>query len=328
MSAVLDERAGARRRIARSRVTRRIARAVAVSRPLFWLNSAALCVVAALLTGRAPGWQAAVLVVFASFPLNLFVYGVNDLHDHATDRQNPRKGSAEGALVELGELRSLVRLAIAINLPFVAFFVWSGPRSSLPALAALYAVAWAYSAPPLRLKSRPGWDSLANAGYVLPLVFACLYLEVPEPPWRETAAFAVWAIGSHALTSVQDIAADRGAGVRTIATVLGAHASATVAALAYGFSAAIVGLGRPAAVALLAAYAAIAMYVRSSRRPSAAHGAYRAFMAANVAAGFALTTWIALAHPRGTRWAAAAMLLLCALVAAAVGLARTAREDG
>ncbi|MBI3692113.1 MAG: UbiA family prenyltransferase, partial [Mycolicibacterium aromaticivorans] len=98
---------------------------------------------------------------------------------------------------------------------------------------AIYAVAWAYSAPPLRAKSRPGWDSLANAGYVLPLVFACLYLEVPAPPWREAGAFALWAIDSHAFTSVQDIAADRAGGVHTIATALGARASAWLAIVAY-----------------------------------------------------------------------------------------------
>ena len=303
---------------------RAVVRALAVSRPLFWLNSAALCVVAAVLGGRPPGLRAAALVAFASFPLNLFVYGVNDLYDHATDRRNPRKGSVEGALFERAELRSIARAALAVNAPFVALFALTGSGAALAALAALYAVAWAYSAPPLRLKARPGWDSLANAGYVLPLVFACLYLEVPNPPWLETTAFAVWAIGSHALTSVQDVEADRAAGVRTSATALGGRAAAALAALAYGVAGALLWTAHPLVAPLLGAYAAIALYVRSSRRADAAHRAYRAFMALNLSAGFVLTTWIALAHRAATAWAAAAMLLLCAAVIGAVLLVRGA----
>jgi 4-hydroxybenzoate polyprenyltransferase len=300
-----------------------LVRALAVSRPLFWLNSATLCVIAVMLSPRAPGWRELVLVAFATFPLNLLVYALNDLHDFASDSHNPRKGSAEGARADRSALRELVMLALAANVPFVAFFVATAPAPrALVVLAALYVVAWAYSAPPIRAKSRPGWDSLANAGYVLPLVFACLYLEVPDPPWLETSAFAVWTIGAHAFTSIQDVAADRAGGVRTIATALGARASAAVALACYALSGALLAARHPLFAGVLVLHAAIVVRMLGARDEEAPHRAYRLFMALNVATGFAVTTTVALAHPARTRWAAAVMLSLCALVALATLAAR------
>jgi len=302
-----------------------IARALAVSRPLFWLNSATLCVLAVILSGRTPGLRELVLIAFTTLPLNLLVYALNDLHDLASDRHNTRKGSAEGARASESSLRALCRASLWLNAPFVAYFVVTAPAPrALVALAMIYLVAWAYSAPPLRLKSRPGWDSLANAGYVLPLVFACLYLEVPSPPWRATLAFAIWTVGAHAFTSIQDVDADRAGGVRTIATELGAGASARVALLCYLLSFALALGPHPAFSLFLLVHAALVVWTRRSARADAAHAAYRVFMALNVLAGFAITTTVALAHPATTLWAAMVMIALCLATAAAARFARRA----
>jgi isorenieratene synthase len=306
----------------------RIARALAVSRPLFWLNSATLCVLAVVLSGRAPGLRELLLVAFATLPLNLLVYALNDLHDRASDQLNPRKGTAEGARESDGTLRTLCRAAVWLNAPFVAYFALTTHcPAALVALAATYFVAWAYSAPPLRAKSRPGWDSLANTGYVLPFVFACLYLGVADPPWRETVAFAVWTFGAHAFTSIQDIESDRAAGVRTIATALGSATSALVAIAAYLVAFQLVVDAHPAFAPILLLHALIVVWMQRARRPDAPHVAYRAFMALNLAAGFVITVTVALAHPATTRWTALVMLSLCALVALATHVARLDRGD-
>lgn len=302
-----------------------LARAIAVSRPLFWLNSATLCVLAVVLSGVTPGLRELLLIAFATLPLNLLVYALNDLHDLASDRANPRKGSAEGARAGEESLRALVRAGVALNVPFVVYFVLTtATPAALLALAALYGVAWAYSAPPLRAKSRPGWDSLANAGYVLPLVFACLYVPVPAPPWRETLAFALWTIGAHAFTSIQDEDADRAARVRTIATALGAGASARIAIALYLLAYIVVVGTHPTFALLLLLYIAIVVWMQYSSRADAPHAAYRAFMALNLASGFAITTTVALAHRATTAWTAVVMLALCALVALATAYARRA----
>lgn len=296
--------------------------ALAVSRPLFWLNSASLCVVALILSGRrSPDLAALVLILYATWPLNLLVYALNDLHDHESDRRNPRKGSAEGARADVATLRRLVSSSIRVNAPFVAFFALTGPGWSLLPLAAIYAVAWAYSAPPLRLKGRAGWDSLANAGYALPLVFGCAYLSVPAPPWREAIALAIWAVGSHAFTSIQDAAADRAAGLQTIATALGERAAAKRALAAYLFAGAIVATAHPIAALLLCGHVAIVWRFLRSPEEDRAHLGYRRFIAWNVTCGFLVVTAVALAHPQQTVAAAVLMIALCAGVALALWVA-------
>jgi 4-hydroxybenzoate polyprenyltransferase len=299
--------------------------AVAVSRPLFWLNSASLCVVAQMLSDRPVGLPALVLIVFATWPLNLFVYGWNDLHDHASDLANARKGTAEGARADLGTLRSLARWSCWVNAPFAIFFAATGPAQALLPLAAIYLIAWTYSAPPLRLKSRPGWDSLANAGYALPLLLGWAYLGVESPPWREAIALAVWAIGSHSFTSIQDVTADRASGLRTIATELGARGAAAIALVAYGVAGLILVPLHPVSSLLLLGHVVIvlAFLVRPSLHD--AHRAYRRFMSWNVVCGFVVVTAIALAHPEQTFTAAVVMLALCMAVAIAVVVARAPR---
>lgn len=299
-------------------------RAIAVSRPLFWMNSASLCVVAAILARSEPGWLAAALAVFATFPLNLFVHAVNDLHDRDTDARNPRKGSVEGARATEAELRRLVALSVALVAPFAALFADAGSAASTAALALLLAVSWAYSAPPLRLKGRPGWDSVANAAYVLPFVVAALLLGVDPVPWTGVAAFALWAIASHALTSIQDEEVDRASGLETVATSLGRRRTALLALGIDVVVAALVAATHPVVTLLPIAHAAIAAWVAFSSDESAPRVAYRAFIGLNFAAGFVLVTWIALAHPGRTLWAAIAMLSLCAAVASALAFSRGA----
>ena len=328
MSATVQAVSGATPSLAgERRPTALLRRAIAASRPLFWLNSASLCVVAAILAVPEPGWRAALAALFATWPLNLLVYAVNDLHDQATDARNPRKGSAEGARIDGSSLRALVALAVAANLPFVVLFVATGTAASSVALALLLAVSWAYSAPPLRLKARPGWDSLANAAYVLPFVFAALLLGVKPMPWVEIGAFALWAIASHALTSIQDIEADRAGCVATVATALGRRRAALLAMALDALVAALVLATHPLVALLPIAHAAIAAWIAFSPRADAPRAAYRAFIALNLAAGFVLVTWIALAHPGRTLWAAVAMLALCATVAAALVVARGASGE-
>ena len=198
----------------------------AASRPLLWLNTSMPFLWGAVgLRGRLEATDALLFAYFL-FPYNYFLHAPNDYFDFETDARNPRKGSAEGARATEPELRRLVALSCALVATFAIFFAAVGNFAATIVLAVLLAVSWAYSAPPLRLKGRPGWDSLANAAYVLPFVFAALLLGVDPVPWRAIAAFALWAIASHALTSIQDVDADRASGLETIATALGRRRAA------------------------------------------------------------------------------------------------------
>ncbi len=190
---------------------------VAISRPLFWFNTAVPYVWGWLLSGRRLDWPTVLLVAYFTFPYNLLLHGVNDIFDYESDRLNARKDSAEGALlVHPDNFRALTWRIVAWNLPGLLAILAIRSAPVLLAFAALLALSVAYSAPP-RLKGRPGLDSLANVLYAGSLLVSALANRVAPAPWSAVGAFALWAIASHAFTAVQDIPADRAAGVRTVA---------------------------------------------------------------------------------------------------------------
>ena len=72
MSATVQAVSGATPSLAgERRPTALLRRAIAASRPLFWLNSASLCVVAAILAVPEPGWRAALAALFATWPVTV-----------------------------------------------------------------------------------------------------------------------------------------------------------------------------------------------------------------------------------------------------------------
>src|SRR4029450_11041187 len=109
------------------------------------------------------------------------VLAQNDLHDLRSDRDNPRKGTAPlvtGA-VSLGRFRGWYR-GMAFAAVGTALFV--GPLFVLGVVGVLL-LGWAYSVPPLRLKTRPGWDVTVNA-LVVGVVSPAAGWSITRPPWE------------------------------------------------------------------------------------------------------------------------------------------------
>ena len=83
-----------------------------------------------------------------------------------------------------------------------------------------------YSAPPLRLKEVPFADSVTSSiHFFSPAVYG-LVLAGAVWTWQLGAvilAFALWGVASHAFGAVQDVVADREAGISSIATARGAR---------------------------------------------------------------------------------------------------------
>jgi 4-hydroxybenzoate polyprenyltransferase len=160
-----------------------------------------------------------VFSLFFLFPANLLIYGVNDIFDYETDRLNLKKAQYE-ALVAPAEHRRLWTAIVVVCLPFA------------PALMTCTAAAWAgmaaflffslfYSAPPIRAKARPIWDSAFNTLYVCPGVFAYVLIGGASLSVPLLLAGAFWTAAMHAYSAAPDIAADEAVGIRTIATQFG-----------------------------------------------------------------------------------------------------------
>lgn len=291
---------------------------VRVSRPLLWLNTAMLWVLGLLVLERAPAWPDLAMILYFTLPFNLWLHGINDVYDFESDRLNERKQSDEGALLPRAAHTPLVWTVFIWNLPFWGVALWQGTPLAVVGLAAFLLLGWAYSAPPVRGKSRPFVDSLINTAYLLPYLIALAWHDAPADLWRASLpaalAFAAWSIASHAFTSIQDIEADRAGGIATVATFLGArraswfalgfYVAAAVAAARYGW---VWG-------ALVAIYPLlVGWYLRSPSRERA-NRLYRWFIVLNASLGFVVTVTLAVASPPNTLWAAVVTLGLMGLV--------------
>ncbi len=206
------------------------------SRPRFWIY---------LLGPYLLGWTAAspllarhpvdwlpfcLGLLFFTLPANLFIYGINDLHDEATDRLNPKKQGYEDAITDQARsaLRRAIPLVLAVAVGFVlgiGILTRSGVQTIEAAVGmlGLFFLGWQYSAPPCRAKARPFWDSAFNGLYLFPGLVGHALANTAErlPNPLLIAAAWSWCAAMHAFSAIPDITADREAGVATVATRLG-----------------------------------------------------------------------------------------------------------
>jgi len=197
-----------------------IARLVHISRPLLWVNTIGSTVVGMWLTGDLWRWEVVPLLLWATLPFNLLIYGVNDIFDQDTDAQNSRKGGLEGARIARSETRGIALAIVLLNLPFLIYFALTMPTDALVWVSAYIVLFVFYSAPPLRFKARLVFDAVSNAAYAFPLVFVPLALG-KEPVWAAALALMAWSVAKHTYDAIQDIEEDREVGIRTTAVVLG-----------------------------------------------------------------------------------------------------------
>ena len=205
----------------------RIARELFVSsRPVSWINTAFPFAAAYLLTTRQVDVTLVVGVAFFLVPYNLAMYGVNDVFDYESDLRNPRKGGTHGAVLDRRMHRITLWAAAVSCVPFVVFLVIAGPPLSWLVLASSLFFVVFYSAPPLRLKEVPFADSVTSSiHFFSPAVYG-LVLAGAAFTWQLAAiigAFALWGVASHACGAVQDVVADRAAGISSSATARGAR---------------------------------------------------------------------------------------------------------
>ncbi|MGW6130426.1 prenyltransferase [Cellulomonas sp. NPDC055163] len=282
------------------------------SRPFSWVNTA-YPFAAAYLMATGGRLDAALVVgtLFFLVPYNLLMYGINDVFDYESDLRNPRKGGIEGGLVERSQARVVHRrILVACAVTVVPFLVWLLAVGSLAANLTLLLVVFlvvAYSAPRLRFKERPVLDSVTSAmHFVGPALYALVLVGADlgaRTVWPVLVAFLLWGMASHAFGAVQDVRADREAGIGSVATVLGAHPTVVAATAAYVVAAVtLLALPWPGwlAAVLPLPYAVNAAGFWSVRDDDCerANRGWRRFLWLNLVTGF-LVTMLLIAVARG-----------------------------
>jgi 4-hydroxybenzoate polyprenyltransferase len=262
---------------------------LATSRPRFWLYLGGTAAVGVAWgaddLGAILDPVALAVVAYFLVPANLFLYGVNDRFDAATDARNPRKGAdgpevrtrAGPAVAGVVTLSGLVGLPLALVLPALGVL----------ALLVFLFLAVAYSAPPLRLKARPLLDSVSNGLYVLPGVVGYAAVAGEAPSSLVVLAAWFWTMGMHTFSAIPDVEPDRAAGVETTATLFG-EADALVYVLACWIAAAVAATAHaPALGAVFLLYPGLGAVVGGLDVPI--ERAYTWFPVVNAGVGTVLT---------------------------------------
>lgn len=267
------------------------------SRPVSWINTAYPFAAAYLLTTREIDATLIIGTLFFLVPYNLAMYGVNDVFDYESDLRNPRKGGAHGAVLDR-RMHAITLWAAALSCaPFLVYLAVVGsPWSWLVLAVSMFFVVF-YSAPPLRLKERPFADSVTSSiHFFSPAVYG-LVLAGAVWTWQLAAvivAFALWGVASHAFGAVQDVIADREAGISSIATARGARWTVRFALVCYAAAGLVVlATAWPGPLAALVAvpYLVAVWPYRSITDETAttATAGWRRFLWINQLAGFLVT---------------------------------------
>ena len=210
------------------------------SRPISWINTAFPFAAGYYLVSGSLDSLLLVGSLFFLIPYNLLMYGINDVFDYESDLRNPRKGGIEGALLEPKYHLPTLLIALHLPVPFVWYLFISGSDIANLVLAVVLFSVLAYSIKFLRFKEIPFLDSITSAmHFVGPLIYGVALAggDLSNPTLLLImSAFYLWGMASHAFGAVQDIRADREAGISSIGTVLGAKATTRLALALYLFA--------------------------------------------------------------------------------------------
>lgn len=209
----------------------RVRDVVAVGRPAFWMVSIVPYYTGILLATHrlippVEEWPRLIVGAVVMGPLVwLAVLAVNDAYDLPSDRLNPRKARSpllDGRVT----LRAALRLAFAAAVAAVGLSLLVGVVFALGVLLAVL-LGYAYSVPPVRLKTRAGFDVAVNAlalGAFGPLAgWAAINPDLSDFPWLMGLQGTLAAVGLYLPTTLADLDADRAAGYHTIAVRFGAR---------------------------------------------------------------------------------------------------------
>ena len=267
------------------------------SRPVSWVNTAYPFAAAYLLAAGTVDLPLFIGTLFFLIPYNFAMYGINDVFDYESDVLNPRKGGAEGAVLDRSLHRTTLLAAVLLPLPFVAYLLAAGTWLSAAVLAlSLFAVV-AYSAPGLRFKERPFVDSMTSSfHFVSPALFGLVLAgaDFTAGLWAVLGAFFLWGMASQAFGAVQDINADRQGGVGSVATVLAAAATVKYALAAYALAGILMLFsGWPGALGALLALPYLANILPFRSVPDAeaesSNAGWKRFLWLNYVTGFFVT---------------------------------------
>ncbi len=154
------------------------------------------------------------------FIANIFIYGVNDLFDLSTDKENPKKEEKEHKLVQnkIKDLKSILYVTAAIS---ILLLIFQSNWLERAIFSIFLFLSYFYSAKPLRFKSKPIIDFSSNMLYIMPGIFAYVLVSEELPSIFLILAGFFHISAMHIFSAIPDINYDKKAGIKTTAVIFG-----------------------------------------------------------------------------------------------------------
>jgi 4-hydroxybenzoate polyprenyltransferase len=220
-----------------STASSRIVKLLEISRPGLWLVFMWLYLWptggSLELLSSLPFWAG---LLYVTFPLNLLVYGMNDLVDEDVDKDNPRKGNfIYGAKVTRSDRVNLPATIFLVNfLPLLALGYLTGETLYVCAwLMGAFAINYLYNNKPFQFSRRFPYEvpTMIVGHFMIPILSSHIN-GLPVPTTASWLFNGLLLARSHIWLEYADIACDLKECKRTFAVVFGAKiAFRTVIAL-------------------------------------------------------------------------------------------------
>jgi 4-hydroxybenzoate polyprenyltransferase len=200
---------------------------IQVSRPIGWLISAILYLVGIKLSGSEFGIVQIIQMLLLTLPYCFFLFGINDIYDFESDKNNPRKGNfLQGARIQKQDMLFIKKMSLVFGsgLIFVSLFAgfWNFICTVLLLLASYF-----YSAPPVRFKELPIIDTLSNSAIIyLVLMLGFTQNALPWELIHKVYVVLLLVSGFNAYHTIVDFESDRKTSHRTFAVIFGKRATA------------------------------------------------------------------------------------------------------
>jgi 4-hydroxybenzoate polyprenyltransferase len=133
---------------------------VKISRPLFWPVLPLVYLGGLTYTNNAITLIALVQAFVLSFPLSILIYGINDIYDKKSDEINPFKNTKFGEIAKGNNEAQIIKAGLIVATILIITSILTTNFINLVCALLLIILSIVYSAPPLRIKTKPPIDSL------------------------------------------------------------------------------------------------------------------------------------------------------------------------
>jgi len=170
-----------------------------------------------------------------SFPICLFTFGLNDIHDHVSDQMNPRKKGIEGVRLETRHHRMVKIAALGVGIVFLGVSAATVNLLNVFFAVTILCLSYVYSAPPWRLKTKPPFDvvSAGILGFFAPFALGYSFVDNATALPLQAYYFTCCVMGFHAFSTIMDHDVDELIGDRTFSVAYGKRAAALFPAIIF-----------------------------------------------------------------------------------------------